>query len=239
MFSITAGHHRYFSHRSFKTSRSFQFLLGLTGCLAWQRGPIWWSSHHNFHHQHSDTAVDPHSPITGSFLWAHMGWYWATSQNDAPLDRASRTWRRYPELVALDRLHMLPGVLAFSSLYAVGGGEAALWAYVVPVVGCWNGIFSIGSLCHGERGGGTRPFETGGADRSTNVWWVALLTLGDGWHNNHHAFRWSARQGLRWHELDATYALLRGLERLGVVWDLAVPTAQQIERAAARLPDKT
>ena len=231
-FGITGGHHRYFSHRSYKTSRAFQFALASVGCLAWQRGPIWWSSHHNFHHQHSDTEVDPHSPVTGSFLWSHMGWYWASSQYDAPLEAYSRTWRKYPELAVLDKLHMLPGIAMFSSLYAAGGAELALWAYVVPVVGCWNGIFAIGSICHGELGGGTRPFaRTGAADQSTNVPWVALLTLGDGWHNNHHQFRWSARHGLRWWELDVTFGILTALERLGLVWDLAVPTPAQIARA--------
>mmetsp|Transcript_58083 Transcript_58083/g.154487 ORF Transcript_58083/g.154487 Transcript_58083/m.154487 type:complete len:155 (-) Transcript_58083:11-475(-) len=90
-FGITGGHHRYFSHRSYKTSRAFQFGLAVVGCLAWQRGPIWWSSHHNFHHQHSDTDADPHSPITGSFLWAHMGWYWASAEYDPPLDKYART----------------------------------------------------------------------------------------------------------------------------------------------------
>jgi stearoyl-CoA desaturase (delta-9 desaturase) len=184
-FGISAGHHRYFSHRSYKTSRPFQFALATVGCLAWQRGPIWWSSHHNYHHQHSDTAVDPHSPLTGSFWWSHMGWYWASSQYDAPLDRYSRTWRTFPELALLDKLHFLPGLALLSSLYAAGGAEAALWGFVVPVVGCWNAIFAIGSICHGELGGGSRPFQrTGAADRSTNVPWVALLTFGDGWHNN-------------------------------------------------------
>ena len=123
---------------------------------------------------------------------------------------------------------------AAASLYAAGGAELALWAYIVPVVGCWNSIFAIGSICHGDLGGGSRPFaKTGGADQSTNVPWVALLTFGDGWHNNHHMFRWSARHGLRWWELDVTYGLLRALERGGLVWDLAVPTPAQIARAEA------
>ena len=233
-FGITGGHHRYFSHRSYKTSRAFQFLLGAVGSLAWQRGPIWWSGHHNFHHQHSDTPLDPHSPVTGSFLWSHMGWYWASAQNDPVLERYTRTWRQYPELVVLDKLHFLPGALFVSALAHLGGTEAVLWGFVVPVVGCWNSIFAIGSLCHGERGGGTRPFQTAGSDSSTNVRWVALLTLGDGWHNNHHAFRWSARQGLREGEVDVTYGALRLLERCGVVWDLKVPTDEQIEAAERR-----
>lgn len=244
-FSITGGHHRYFSHRSYKTSRAFQLLLATTGSLAWQRGPIWWSSHHIFHHQNSDTELDPHSPITGSFLWSHMGWYWASSENDPlgtyangtrneAVNRYARKWRSYPELVLLDRLHFVPGVLLVSSLASVGGGEAVLWGFVVPTVCCWNSIFSIGSLCHGSLGGGTRPFETSGSDRSTNVWWVALLTFGDGYHNNHHMFQWSARHGLRSYEPDLTYCVLKLLERLGVVWDLKEPTEEQITIAEER-----
>lgn len=230
-FGITGGHHRYFSHRSYRTSRPFQFAIALLGSLAWQRGPIWWSSHHNHHHLHSDTGRDPHSPVTGSWLWSHMGWYWASAEHDPPLDKFTRTWRSFPELAALDKLHFAPGLLLAASLYACGGGGALLWGFVVPVTCCWNSIFAIGSLCHGDLGGGTRRFETGGADTSTNVWWVAMLTLGDGWHNNHHAFRWSARQGLAAHELDATYAALRALETLGLVWDLKVPSAEQVAAA--------
>ena len=134
-FAITGGHHRYFSHRSYKTSRAFQFLLATVGCVAWQRGPIWWSSHHVYHHQTSDTELDPHSPITGSALWSHMGWYWASAENDAPLDKYAKKWLAYPELAVLDKLHMVPGVLAFGSLWAWGGAETALWAFIVPVVG--------------------------------------------------------------------------------------------------------
>ena len=180
-FGITGGHHRYFSHRSYRTSRPFQFAIALLGSLAWQRGPIWWSSHHNHHHLHSDTGRDPHSPVTGSWLWSHMGWYWASAEHDPPLDKFARTWRSFPELAALDKLHFAPGLLLAASLYACGGGGALLWGFVVPVTCCWNSIFAIGSLCHGDLGGGTRRFETGGADTSTNVWWVAMLTLGDGW----------------------------------------------------------
>ena len=102
----------------------------------------------------------------------------------------------------------------------------------------WNGIFSIGSVCHGALGGGTRPFKTGGSDQSTNVWWIALPTFGDGWHNNHHAFSWSARHGLHWYEPDVTYCVLRGLEKLGIVWDLKVPTAVQIEMAQRPRPER-
>lgn len=232
-FGITGGHHRYFSHRSYQTSRSFQFGLGVLGCLAWQRGPIWWASQHNHHHQHSDTLDDPHSPVTGSALWSHMGWYWASAEHDAPRDVYVRKWRAYPELVLLDKLHFTPGLAYLSALYTLGGGEAVLWGFVVPVVGCWHAIFSIGSLCHGTLGGGSRPFEkTGPADTSKNVWWVGLLTLGDGFHNNHHAFRWSAAAGLRWYEPDVTFAMLRVLEAFGIVWDLKVPSAEQIAKAS-------
>lgn len=229
-FAITAGYHRYFSHRAFKTSRAFQLAIAVVGCCAWQRGPIWWSSHHNHHHKHSDTEDDPHSPVTGSFLWSHMGWYWASAENDPVLVQYSRTWRAFPELVVLDKLHMVPGALALASLWTAGGAEAALWGFVVPVVCCWNSFFGVGSLCHGARGGGSRPFDTGGADTSTNLAWLAVLTFGE-WHNNHHAFRWSARQGLHWSEPDLAYALLRGLEALGVVWDVRAPSAEQVERA--------
>ena len=176
----------------------------------------------------------PGLPSLPRALALARSWYWASAEHDPPVERHAAAWRAFPELATLDRLHFFPGLLVASSIYSYGGAEAALWGFVVPVVGCWNGIFSIGSLCHGRSAGGTRPFETGGCDQSTNVWWVAWLTLGDGWHNNHHAFRWSARHGLRWYEVDVTYALLRGLEACGVVWDLKVPSEEQIARAEQR-----
>ena len=232
MFGITAGYHRYFAHGSFRTSRSFQFALAALGASAWQKGPLWWASHHSEHHLHSDQAEDPHSPVSGSLLWSHMGWFWASMEYDAhpPAFREGRgrvaKFKSYPELVALDRFHHGPGIALAAAAYAFDGVPGLLWGFVVPTVAGWHATFAVNSVCHRW---GWRRFAT--ADNSRNNLWVALSTFGEGNHNNHHAFPWSARHGFSWREPDLTYAILRALERAGVVWALKVPTEEQFERA--------
>jgi len=232
MFGITGGFHRYFAHNSYKTSRPFQFVLALMGTSAWQKGPLWWASHHVEHHLHSDRIKDAHSPVTGSLWWAHMGWFWATAEHDVHpqkyLDGTSRVAKKfneYPELVALDKFHHLPGIILMATCYGVDGGAGLLWGFVVPTVAVWHSTFCVNSVCHVW---GSRRFAT--SDNSRNNPFVGLITFGEGWHNNHHAFPWSVRQGLKWWEMDISYMILRTLERAGVVWDLKVPTNEQITR---------
>ena len=200
MFGITAGYHRYFAHGSYQTSRAFQFALAMMGASAWQKGPLWWASHHTEHHLHSDQPEDVHSPVHGSLLWAHMGWFWGSMEFDshprAYQEGRGRVakFRRYPELVALDKFHHAPGIALALTAYTCGGGlPGLLWGFVLPTVGAWHATFAVNSACHVW---GSRRFAT--SDNSRNNLWVAIATFGEGNHNNHHAFPWSARHGLTW-----------------------------------------
>lgn len=235
MFGITGGYHRYFAHGSYQTSRSFQLALAVLGAAAWQKGPLWWASHHVEHHLHSDTLADTHSPVSGSLLWAHMGWFWANMEFDQHptayqlgKGRVAK-FAAVPELAALDRFHHGPGIALGALAYAVDGTPGLLWGFVVPTVALWHSTFAVNSVCHRW---GARRFAT--TDNSRNNTWVALAAFGEGNHNNHHAFPWSARHGLTWREPDLTFAILRALEQIGVVWSLKVPTQKQLDRAQGR-----
>jgi stearoyl-CoA desaturase (delta-9 desaturase) len=214
MFFVTAAYHRYFSHRSFKTSRWFQFVLGLGATLTGQKGPLWWASHHRLHHKMSDAPGDLHSVKQSGFMWAHQGWILSRD-----LDRADRTrvrdLARYPELVWLDRWWAVP-MIAFGVLTAaLGGVTGFVWGFCVGQVVCWHATYTINSLAHLW---GSQRYPTG--DDSRNNFALALLTMGEGWHNNHHHYQVSARQGFFWWEIDATYYVLRALAAAGVIWDL-------------------
>jgi stearoyl-CoA desaturase (delta-9 desaturase) len=217
-FGITAGFHRYFSHRSFKTSRAFQLVLALLGTLAVQKGVLWWAACHRRHHRSADGDGDPHSPRRG-FWWAHAGWFlgpeWAATETERVRDLA-----RYPELVWLDRHFVLPPAALATGLWLAGGLEWLLWGFCVSTTLVWHLTYAVNSLGHRW---GSRRFAT--PDTSRNNFWLALPTLGEGWHNNHHRYMHSARQGFRWWELDLTYAVLRVLAALGIVWDLVEPPA--------------
>jgi len=236
LFGVTAGHHRYFSHRSFKTSRWFQCVLATLGASAFQRGPLWWASHHLEHHKHSDTEKDSHSPVSGSLVWAHLGWFWASEEYNAHPDkylegqmRGVSRWAQYPELVWIDNNDKIPPIVLLSALFALDGTTGLLWGFVLPTVAIWHAMFSLNSACHTW---GDRRFPT--ADQSRNVPWLTLPLLGENWHNNHHAFHWSARAGLKWWEIDPVYYGLKGLEKLGVVWALKVPSEKQLAKLEAR-----
>ena len=214
MWAITAGYHRYFSHRSFKTSRAFQLFLAFLGTTACQKGVLWWAAHHRHHHRHSDQDPDLHSPTLKGFLWAHMGWILCPKYQETRYDKI-KDFARYPELVWLNRHHLVPPLAVGALLWIVGGTAVFVWAGLVATVALWHGTFFINSLCHVF---GRRRFKT--RDTSKNSLILALITLGEGWHNNHHYYPGSSRQGFYWWEIDLTYYSLKVLEWLGVVWEV-------------------
>jgi stearoyl-CoA desaturase (Delta-9 desaturase) len=228
MFAITAGYHRYFSHRSYRTSRGFQLVLAVLGATATQKGPLWWAAHHRDHHRFSDQPGDVHSPVLRGFWWSHVGWILARGSDAVKLDRV-KDLARFPELRLVDRYYGVPPIALAAGLLAVGGWPALLWGFAVSTVILWHATFVINSLAHVV---GRRRYET--TDASRNSFLLAVVTFGEGWHNNHHHYQGSANQGFFWWELDLSYYVLRGLAALGLVWDLRRPP--ESARLAHRLP---
>ncbi len=227
MFAITGFYHRYFSHRSFKTSRAGQFIFGVLGASAVQRGPIWWAAHHRHHHAYSDKPEDVHSPVQQSFLKSHMGWF-LTTKGFTPDLRRVRDLLQFPELRWLDRFDILVPVALAVALFGLGmllehvapslgtnGWQMLVWGFFVSTVACYHGTYTINSLSHVF---GSQRYQTG--DASRNNWLLALITLGEGWHNNHHHYPSSTRQGFYWWEIDITFYLLKLMSWLGIIWDL-------------------
>ncbi len=221
MFFVTAGYHRYFSHRSFKTSRAFQFILALLGQTAAQMGALWWAAKHREHHKHSDQPPDLHSPKQDGFWWSHLGWHLSGKVSDTDMAKIA-DFAKYPELVWLNKrgVGLLPPAILALSFLPFGGVWAMLWGFFVSTVLLWHGTFTINSLAHMF---GRRRYVT--TDTSRNSMLLALLTMGEGWHNNHHHHQSSVKQGFFWWEIDMTYYILRLLALFGVVWDLRKPTA--------------
>jgi len=233
MFAITGFYHRYFSHRSFKTSRVGQFIFGLLGASAVQRGPVWWAAHHRHHHVHSDRDTDTHSPVQRGFWYSHLGWF-LTGKGFAPDLKLVKDLMRFPELRFLDRFDLFVPVMLGAFMYGLGallqhsnptlgtsGGQMLVWGFFVSTVLCSHATFTINSLSHVF---GRQRYRTG--DSSRNNWWLAIVTLGEGWHNNHHYYPNSTRQGFYWYEYDITYYVLKVLSWLGIIWDLKpVPLA--------------
>ncbi len=217
MFFVTGVYHRYFSHRSYKTSRWFQFVIALLGGMSVQKGALWWAGHHRHHHKFSDKPEDLHSVRQDGLMWSHVGWIVARDHNATRYDLI-RDFQKYPELVWLNEHHIVPVVLYGVLLLAFGGGFALFWGLVVSTVLLWHGTFTINSLSHVY---GTRRFET--EDDSRNNWFLAMLTMGEGWHNNHHHYQSTANQGFYWWEIDLSYYVLWTLARVGLVWDLRKP----------------
>lgn len=226
---ITAGFHRYFSHRSFKTTRWFQFLLAAAGCTALQKGPLWWVIHHRLHHKHSDTPDDPHSPVVDGFVHGHMGWLF-TQDLMKPDERIVHDLTKYPELVWLERLWMIPAVLLAAACYAVLGWNGLVYGFCLSVVLVFQVTFAVNSIGHLF---GRQRFDTGEGSRNNLV--LGYLAMGDGWHNNHHRAPYSARHGFAWYELDMTFAFIRLLALLRLAWDVKEPPAEL--RAGRAAPD--
>jgi stearoyl-CoA desaturase (delta-9 desaturase) len=220
MVVVTAAYHRYFSHRAFRTSRVFQFLLAVGAQSAAQSSVLWWASHHRWHHRHSDTARDVHSAKLRGFWFSHLGWVlkdtWQTNLKLVP-DLA-----KYPELRFLSRpgIDFLPPALLGLAFLLVGGTHALVWGFMVSTVLVWHGSFAINSLTHMF---GSRRYLT--KDNSRNNWLLAIITTGEGWHNNHHHYPSAASQGFFWWEIDLTYWFLRVLKALGLIWDVQRPPA--------------
>ena len=229
LFGITGGYHRYFAHKTFKTSRAFQFVLALLGTAATQKGPLWWASLHRIHHRESDGPGDVHSPKRG-FYYSHQGWIfdkrWQATRLDLIPDFA-----KYPEIQWLNRWHFVPPVGLAVLCYAIGGMPGLFWGFFLSTTVLWHSTYTINSLSHVF---GKRRFATD--DTSKNNWMLALLTFGEGWHNNHHNYMASCRQGFRWWEIDITYYALRGLAALGLVWDLREPPAWMKSTDASEPP---
>ena len=214
MFAIGAGYHRYFAHRAYKTSRVVQFLLAFLAQTSAQRGALWWAAKHRRHHSHSDTELDVHSPRQHGFLYAHLGWIF-TPRHGATDYGAIGDFARYPELVWLDRHYYLPAGLLGVLAWLIAGWPGLVVGFCWSTVLLWHATFAINSLAHVA---GRRRYVTG--DDSRNNWLLAIVTMGEGWHNNHHAYQSSVRQGFHWWEYDPTFYALRFLSWFGIVWDL-------------------
>ncbi|WP_197452145.1 acyl-CoA desaturase [Rosistilla carotiformis] len=226
-FALTAFYHRYFAHRAFKTSRPVQFAGALIGLTALQKGPLWWAAHHRHHHRQSDQPDDVHSPIPRGFIWSHFGWILADRSSEVR-ENLIRDWLRFPELRWLERLSMPIGVAFALLVYVTGevlnavaptlqtsGLSLLIWVFFVSTVALYHATYSVNSFAHIF---GRRRFAT--RDNSRNNLPVALLTLGEGWHNNHHHYQSSARQGFVWWEIDISYYTLWMMSKIGLVWGL-------------------
>ena len=227
MFAITAFYHRFLSHKAFKTSRFMQLLFSMIAVSSGQKGPLWWASYHRLHHQHSDQPEDIHSPQQQGFWWSHIGWLMAHGNDRSRLNMV-KDLRRYPELVLLDRFHIFIPALLATGLYLGGewlnvynpqlqtsGWQLVIWGFCISTVLLFHATACINSLAHRY---GTQIYETG--DNSRNNVWLAIFTLGEGWHNNHHFCPNSARQGFQWYQLDLTWYGLKVMAWMGLIWDL-------------------
>ena len=236
MFGITGIYHRYFSHRAYKTNRFWQFIFGVLGSSAVQRGPLWWAAHHRHHHRHSDKESDVHSPHEHDLLWSHM--LWITSKQNFPTQlHEVKDLAKFPELRMLDRYDTLVPILLGVVMFYFGvalnyfwpslgtsGMQMLIWGFFISTVALFHGTCTINSLSHLF---GSRRYSTN--DQSRNNFWLALVTLGEGWHNNHHHYPAAARQGFFWWEVDITFYVLKTLSFFGIIWDLK-PVPEHIRR---------
>ena len=233
MFFVTGAYHRYFAHRTYKTSRVFQFILALGAQSTLQKGVLWWAANHRHHHRHSDTDKDVHSPRHG-FWWSHIGWILSDEFETTDLAKI-KDFARYPELRWLNRHPIIVPLALAGALSAIGGLSALVWGFAVSTVLLWHGTFTINSLSHVF---GRRRYQTD--DDSKNNVVLALVTMGEGWHNNHHHYMNSARQGFRWYQVDLTYYVLCALSLAGLIWDIknapAHIVADRPRRPAPSLP---
>ncbi len=229
MFWITGGYHRYFAHKTYKTSRWFQFIIAFMAQTSAQKGALWWAAHHRHHHRHSDTPKDPHSMKLYGFWYSHVGWIIGPDYKETDF-KTIGDYAKYPELVWLNKHYLVPPTTLALVVMALGGyfnggsvllmfssyGFSALFiGFFLSTVLTYHGTFTINSIMHKF---GSQRYESG--DESKNSLWLALLTLGEGWHNNHHYYESAARQGFFWWEIDITFYILKVFSWVGLIWDL-------------------
>ena len=242
MLAVTTGYHRLFSHRSYETSRAYAFLVAAAACTAIQKGPLWWASVHRLHHKASDTPEDAHSPVQRGFWWAHMGWICSPAHSTTEWSRV-QDWAKFPEIVWLDRWHFVPPILLGAVIFFGGGALAAafpglhtsgaqllVWGMGVSTVVLYHGTWCVNSVLHVW---GSKRFKTG--DESRNNRFVAWITMGEGWHNNHHRYQASERQGFYPGEIDLGHVFLSMLAKLRVVRRLKVPPESVLEEGRRAL----
>jgi stearoyl-CoA desaturase (delta-9 desaturase) len=223
MFGTTAGYHRYFSHRTYKTSRFFQFCLAFLAQSSSQKGALWWAEHHRTHHKFSDADGDPHDSRRG-FWYSHVGWIF---DHTAETDYTKvRDLAKYPELVFLNKFWVLPPLTLGVLVWLLWGWSGLFIGFGLSTVLLWHGTFTINSLSHMW---GKKRYASG--DDSRNNFVLAIITMGEGWHNNHHHYMLSTRQGFFWWEIDLSYYILRLFAKLGIVWDLREPPVKVYEAA--------
>ncbi len=235
IFAIGAGYHRYFSHRAYATSRVFQFILAFVCQSTLQKSVLWWAAKHRHHHLHSDTELDVHSPRHTGFLYSHMGWIFARRHDSFDMVKVADL-ARYPELMWLHRHERVPAYVLAVLCFLIGGWPGLFVGFFCSTVLVFHGTFCINSLAHVS---GAKRYVTG--DDSRNNWLLAIFTMGEGWHNNHHACQSSVRQGFRWWEYDPTYYGLKALSWTGLVWDLKAPSAALLrneQRLGSRVIDR-
>jgi stearoyl-CoA desaturase (delta-9 desaturase) len=228
MFAIGAGYHRYFSHRSYSTGRLFQFILAFLAQSSAQKSILWWAAKHRHHHLHSDTPQDVHSPVHKGFVYSHVGWIFARQHDPTDLVKVA-DFASVPELRWLHKFEVMPAVALGVLCFLVAGWSGVVVGFLWSTVLLYHATFCINSVAHVS---GRKRYVTG--DESRNNWLLAFFTMGEGWHNNHHAFQSSARQGFRWWEIDMTFYVLKALSSMGIIWDLKSPS-EQVLRNQQRL----
>ena len=244
MFGVTGVYHRYFSHRTYSTSRVGQFLLALLGASAVQRGPLWWAAHHRQHHKVSDEPADVHSPSQQGLFMSHMGWI-MTKNNFPTQKHRVKDLTKYPELVFLDRFDTVVPILTGAAMFFLGmgleawapelgtsAGQMLVWGFFISTVALFHGTCTINSLSHVF---GKEVYDAG--DTSKNNFWLALITMGEGWHNNHHYYQGSVRQGFQWWQIDVSFYILKMLSWTGFVWDLHPVPEKVIQAGYGRKRD--
>lgn len=240
LFSIGGFYHRYFSHRTYQTNRFWQLVFAIIAASSAQRGPLWWAAHHRQHHTCADQPADAHSPVQHGFLWSHVGWFLSKKHYYYNPERV-KDLAKFPELVFLDRYDStVPAFLFVSLLVAgillktfcpqlgTGPGQMVVWGFCISTIALFHTTVSINSLSHVF---GRKRFKT--ADNSRNNFLLALLTLGEGWHNNHHHYPATARQGFMWWEIDITFYILKLFEKLGMIWDVRGVPASVLKKNLA------
>lgn len=219
---ITLGFHRLLTHRSFATPKWLEYFLALCGTLACQGGPFDWVGIHRQHHLHSDQELDPHDSNKG-FWWSHINWMFYNSPGLDEVPKFIKDIADDPVYQFLHKNMVFLQVCLGLFLLWLGGWSFVVWGVFVRLVFVWHCTWFVNSATHKF---GYRTYESG--DRSTNCWWVALLTYGEGWHNNHHAFQYSARHGLKWWEIDLTWMTIQLLQALGLATNVKLPPEKAV-----------